>query len=96
MSKLVLPRIGNAVSPQFQSLEKSSAVACFRRAGYFIAMIAWAIDLVKRRRPIRIRQPQNFVLFTDADREKIDATFDEGGRIVTLIVHTRLKSLRRS
>lgn len=33
------------------------------------------------------------LLFPGADRERIDATYDEGGRIVQLIVHTRSKSL---
>lgn len=31
-------------------------------------------------------------LFPGSDHERIDATFDEGGRIVQLVVHTRSKS----
>jgi hypothetical protein len=58
-------------------------------------MIAWARDLLRRRQPIRLRLPQSFALVTGSDRESIDATFDPGGRIIHLIVHTRLKSLRR-
>ncbi len=58
-------------------------------------MIAWARDFLKRKQLIRLRLPQSFALVTDSDRESIDATFDQGGRIIHLIVHTRLKSLRR-
>ena len=58
-------------------------------------MIAWAKGIIRKRRPIRLRQPQSFALFTGCDRESIDATFDPGGRIIQLIVHTRLKSLRK-
>jgi hypothetical protein len=57
-------------------------------------MIAWASVFVKRRRAIRLRQPGSFVLVSGSDRESIDAVFDAGGRIVHLIVHTRIKSLR--
>jgi hypothetical protein len=58
-------------------------------------VIAWVKDLLRRRQPIRLRLPQSFALITGSNRESIDATFDDGGRIVHLIVHTRLKSLRR-
>ena len=33
------------------------------------------------------------LLFPGSNKESIDATFDEGGRIVQLIVHTRSKNL---
>lgn len=58
-------------------------------------MIAWATEFLKRRRPIRLRLPQSFALVTGSNRESIDAVFDSGGRLVHLIVHTRLSSLRR-
>jgi hypothetical protein len=47
-----------------------------------------------RPRFIRLREPEMFRLVTGADRERIEATFDAGGRIVSLIVHTRSRSLR--
>ena len=59
-------------------------------------MIYWATAWMRRRRRlIRLRPPQSMVLITGSDRESIDAVFDAGGRIVHLIVHTRLRSLRR-
>jgi hypothetical protein len=56
-------------------------------------MIAWAIDFLRRRPVIRLRMPQSTVIFTGADREAIDGVFDEGGRIVHLIIHTRIRTL---
>lgn len=61
----------------------------------FRSMIAWALQILRRRPPIRLRQPQNLIIYTGANREAIDALFDEGGRLITLIVHTRIRSLRR-
>lgn len=58
-------------------------------------VIAWALQYLRRRPPLRLRQPQNLVIYTGCAREAIDATFDEAGRIITLIVHTRLRSLHR-
>ena len=61
----------------------------------FRGMIAPLIDLLgRRKKTIRVRMPQNFLLVTSSNKESIDATFDEAGRLVTLIVHTRVKSLR--
>jgi hypothetical protein len=40
--------------------------------------------------------PARMLLFPGSDQEAIDATFDAGGRIVQLIVHTKSKSLDRS
>lgn len=58
-------------------------------------MIAWAAEFLRpRKRMIRIREPQSFILHTNAPCEKIDAVFDPAGRIITLIVYTRTKSLR--
>lgn len=58
------------------------------------AVIAWAKDFLPRRRPvIRLRMPGSMLLFPGSTKESIDATFDEGGRIVQLIVHTRSKNL---
>lgn len=34
------------------------------------------------------------LLFPGSDREAIHATFDEGGRIIQLIIHTKSKSLK--
>lgn len=58
-------------------------------------MIAWPSLFRKRRRAIRLRQPQSFALITGANREAIDATFDVAGRIIHLVVHTRTVSLRK-
>ena len=44
----------------------------------------WAM-LLRRRSCIRLREPQQFRLITGADRERIDATFDPAGRIVSLV-----------
>jgi len=57
-------------------------------------VIAWAKNLLPRRSPvIRLRMPSAMRLYPGSDHESIDATFDEGGRIVQLVVHTRSKSL---
>ena len=58
-------------------------------------MIAWARDFLPRRRPpvVRLRMPDRMILFSGCDRESIDATYDEGGRMIQLIVHTRSRSL---
>lgn len=59
-------------------------------------MIAWAEHLVRKaRRRIRLREPQRLTIVAGSDRESIDATFDEGNRLVHLIVHTRSASLAR-
>lgn len=42
---------------------------------------------------VRLRMPDSMVLFPGSDHESIDATFDEGGRILQLIVHTKSKAL---
>jgi hypothetical protein len=42
-------------------------------------------------KPIRIQWPSHFVLIRGADKESINAVFDENDRIKTLIVHTRQK-----
>jgi hypothetical protein len=58
-------------------------------------MIAWARDFLHRRKHIiRLRMPQSMTLITGSNRESISATYDEGGRLVHLTVHTRLRSLR--
>lgn len=49
----------------------------------------------KKKRVIRLRQPQSTTLITGSDREAIDAIYDEGQRLVHLIIHTRQGSLRR-
>ena len=49
----------------------------------------------KKKRVIRLRQPQATTLITGSDREAIDAIYDEGQRLVHLIIHTRQGSLRR-
>ena len=58
-------------------------------------MIAWATAFLKRRPAIRLRNPQTFALVTGSNRESIDAIYDQGGRLVHLTVHTRIRSLRR-
>lgn len=61
---------------------------------WYFPVIAWAKDFLPKRRPvIRLRMPGAMLLFRGSDRESIEATFDEGGRIVQMIVHTRSKSL---
>lgn len=58
-------------------------------------MIDWVRNQLRRKRfVIRLREPAHFRLVTGANRESIEATFDAGGRIVELIVHTRSRSLR--
>lgn len=58
-------------------------------------MIAWIRNQLQGKRfIIRLREPDHFRLVTGAARESINATFDAGGRIVELIVHTRSRSLR--
>jgi hypothetical protein len=58
-------------------------------------MIEWVRNQLWRKRfVIRLREPAHFRLVTGASRESIEATFDAGGRIVELIVHTRSRSLR--
>ncbi len=42
---------------------------------------------------VRLRMPDSMILFAGSDGERINATFDEGGRILQLIVHTRSQSL---
>lgn len=59
-------------------------------------MVAWLKRALPLRRLIRLREPDRFHLVTGADCERIDATFDAGGRIVSLTVHTRSRSLRTS
>lgn len=60
-------------------------------------MITWAKNLLPRRLPvIRLRMPATMRIFPGSDHEAINATFDEGGRIVQLIVHTKNKSLGTS
>jgi len=59
-------------------------------------MIAWADHLLERaRRRIRLREPQRMTIITGSEQERIDATYDEGNRLVHLIVHTRHGSLSR-
>ncbi len=58
-------------------------------------MFAWVKDHLRHKRfVIRLREPERFRLFTGRDQERIDATFDAGGRIISLIVHTRSRSLQ--
>ena len=45
-------------------------------------------------RMIRLRQPARFQLVAGAETERIEATFDAGGRLLSLTVHTRSRSLR--
>ena len=56
-------------------------------------MASWSRNLLRRRPPIRLREPDQFRLVAGATRESIDALFDAGGRIVRLVVHTRSRSL---
>lgn len=59
-------------------------------------MIAWAEGWIRKSRArIRLREPQKLTIVTGCDREAIAATFDEGNRLVHLIVHTRSASLSR-
>lgn len=59
-------------------------------------MIAWAQEFMRRKkRIIRLRQPQSTTLITGSDREAIDAVYDEGQRLVHLIIYTRQGSLQR-
>ena len=59
-------------------------------------MLDFAKNFVPRwRRVIRLRMPSSMLLFPGSDHEAIDATFDEGGRIIQLIVHTKSKNLSR-
>ena len=44
---------------------------------------------------IRLRLPQTTTLITGSDREAIDAVYDEGKRLVHLIIHTRQRALQR-
>ena len=37
--------------------------------------------------------PSSTLLYTGSNQERIDAMFDEGGRIIQLIIHTRSRSL---
>ncbi len=58
-------------------------------------MIAWAQEFVRRKkRVIRLRQPQSTTLVTGSEREAIDAVYDAGNRLVHLIIYTRQRSLR--
>lgn len=59
-------------------------------------MIAWAEGwLEKAKRRIKLREPQRMTIITGSAQERIDATYDEGNRLVHLIVHTRFGSLSR-
>lgn len=65
-------------------------------AGYSVAMIAWAEGWIRKTRTrIRLREPEKMTIVTGCARESIDATFDEGQRLIHLIVHTRHGSLSR-
>jgi len=49
--------------------------------------------ITKPRRIHRLPRPTGMILITGANREMIDARFDQNNRMTVLIVHTRQKSL---
>ena len=60
-------------------------------------MFVLTTNLLPRwRQIIRLRMPASMKLFAGSNHERIDATFDEGGRIVQLIVHTKSRSIAQS
>lgn len=70
------------------------AVRCSQ--GYGFPMMSWAQEFMRRKRHlIRLRLPQTTTLITGSDREAIDAVYDEGKRLVHLIIHTRQRALQR-
>lgn len=56
-------------------------------------MIAWPEQLLRIKRRIRLREPQVVAIVTGAAMERIDAEFDQGNRLVRLIIHTKSASL---
>ena len=82
-SKFHVPRSRSVVQVHFQ--------------GYNVRMIAWAQEFMRRKkRVIRLRQPQSTTLITGSDREAIDAVYDAGQRLVHLVIYTRQRSLQRT
>ena len=49
----------------------------------------------KARRQIRLREPQSCAIITGAPAERIDAEYDEGNRLIRLVIHTRHGALAR-
>jgi hypothetical protein len=55
-------------------------------------MIAWAKSKWEKahgRKTIPLRLPNDMLLFTNSDRERIDALIDRENRVRRMVVHTR-------
>lgn len=55
-------------------------------------MISWAKskwEMAHGRKPIPLKFPNDTLVFTNSDRERIDALVDKENRIRRMVIHTR-------